>query len=195
MAVDGLGVAYAAAGFAVLWSGLSGASIKDTLADLLKGQEPPAIPPDATAASSPSSAGGGGAAPTGNTGASSASAAANQATARMLAISMGHASWTTGSEWADWVSLWNQESGWSASATNPGTGAYGIAQALGHGDGANTQGNVTNEYGGYGVSSTVAQDANSGDPAAQVTWGIQYIAETYGSPSAAWAHEVADNWY
>jgi len=29
----------------------------------------------------------------------------------------------------------------------------------------------------------------------QITWGVEYIQATYGSPQAAWAHEVAFNWY
>jgi hypothetical protein len=70
------------------------------------------------------------------------------------------------------LSLWNQESGWNAYAVNPSSGAYGIPQSLGHG-----------------------HPYNLGDYKAQVLWGINYIAGRYGSSQAAWAHEVAFNWY
>jgi TP901 family phage tail tape measure protein len=70
------------------------------------------------------------------------------------------------------IKLWNQESGWNPDAVNASSGAYGIPQALGHG-----------------------HPYNLGDYKAQVVWGENYIAQRYGSPAAAWSHEVADNWY
>lgn len=76
------------------------------------------------------------------------------------------------SQMAPLISLWNQESGWNAWAVNPSSGAYGIPQSLGHG-----------------------HPYNLGDYANQVRWGLAYIFSVYGSPAAAWAHEVANNWY
>jgi len=77
--------------------------------------------------------------------------------------------------------LWTRESGWSNTAENRKSGAYGIAQALGHGP--------TNQY--------PAGPANppTSDPRAQVEWGLGYIANTYGDPCAAWAHEESQGWY
>lgn len=118
--------------------------------------------------------GGGGSAPPGNTGASSPSAAQNQSLAKMLAISMGHPDWTKGQQWADWVSLWNRESGWSTTAVNPSSGATGIPQLL---PGAH------------------AIPPNWSSARVQITWGITYILGRYGSPSAAWAHEESAGWY
>jgi hypothetical protein len=87
----------------------------------------------------------------------------------------------TGSQWTclDW--LWTRESGWSNTADNTQSGAYGIAQALGHGP--------TDQY--------PAGPANppESDPATQIGWGLGYIAATYGKPCAAWQHETADDWY
>lgn len=124
------------------------------------------------------------------------SAATNQSLAKMLAISMGLSSWTTGTEWSDWVKLWNQESGWDNTADNPTSGAYGIAQALGHGTSGTAGTGGRNEYGAeYGLTTEEAVQANDGNARYQIVWGIGYIQSTYGSPSAAWAHEVADNWY
>jgi hypothetical protein len=31
--------------------------------------------------------------------------------------------------------------------------------------------------------------------ATQIKWGLAYIKSVYGSPSAAWLHEMAFNWY
>lgn len=104
----------------------------------------------------------------------------NQSLAKMLAISMGHSDWTTGQQWADWVKLWDRESGWSQTAKNPSSGAYGIPQAL-----PATKMPAAAQPPPVGTS----------NPQAQITWGITYIAQRYGSPSAAWAHEVANNWY
>lgn len=125
----------------------------------------------------------------------SGSGTANQAIGRLVTGAYGWAPSQAPSEWAALVKLWTQESGWNNTAQNPASGAYGIAQALGHGTGAATQGSVTNEYGGYGISDAMAKAANSGDAASQITWGCQYIKQTYGSPSAAWAHEQSNNWY
>ena len=66
--------------------------------------------------------------------------------------------------------LWSRESGWNAAARNPTSGAQGIPQALGHGD--------------------IGSDYQS-----QIDWGLNYIAQRYGSPAAAWAHEQSFGWY
>lgn len=75
------------------------------------------------------------------------------------------------------VKLWNRESGWSTSARNPDGGAYGIPQAL--------------------PSSKLAEAGPDWRTSAwtQIRWGLGYIKGRYGSPSAAWAHEVSWNWY
>jgi hypothetical protein len=103
------------------------------------------------------------------------------------------------------ISLWNRESGWSPTAFNP-SGAYGVAQALGHARAgecatgprsvnATTPG-VNCAYGSqYGLSPEEARAANAGHWLPQVRWGLGYIRDRYGSPSAAWAHEQAANWY
>jgi hypothetical protein len=121
----------------------------------------------------------------GDTGAHSQSAATNQGIAR-LSVAISHPSWTQGQQWQDWLSLWNQESGWNNLALNQGSGAFGIAQALGHGL-SGTGGKYGNQY--------PSRSANDGNALAQIQWGINYISVTYGSPSGAWAHEVANNWY
>jgi cell wall-associated NlpC family hydrolase len=73
--------------------------------------------------------------------------------------------------------LWTRESGWNPAATNPISGAFGIPQAL------------------PAVKMASAGLDWATDPYTQIIWGISYIRATYGTPQAAWAHEVADNWY
>lgn len=90
-----------------------------------------------------------------------------------MAAAMG---WGSG-QFADLNKLWTKESGWNYRATNPSSGAYGIPQAL-----------------------PASKMASAGadwltNPATQIRWGLGYIKERYGSPAAAWAHEVANNWY
>jgi hypothetical protein len=99
-------------------------------------------------------------------------AAANQA----LAKSMMPA-WAGGSEWAAWLALWNQESGWNQLAKNASSGAYGIPQAL--------------------PASKMGAAANppQSNPHAQIDWGASYIKGRYGDPIGAEAHERAFNWY
>jgi len=73
--------------------------------------------------------------------------------------------------------LWAGESGWSLTASNPSSGAYGIPQALP----------------GSKMASAGADWQTSA--ATQIRWGLGYIKGTYGSPCAAWSHEQADSWY
>jgi cell wall-associated NlpC family hydrolase len=73
--------------------------------------------------------------------------------------------------------LWDRESGWNPAATNPVSGAFGIPQAL-----------------------PAMKMASAGldwatDPYTQIIWGIGYIQAAYGTPQAAWAHELVSGWY
>jgi hypothetical protein len=73
--------------------------------------------------------------------------------------------------------LWGQESGWSVSASNPGSGAYGIPQAL------------------PGSKMSSAGPDWQTSAATQIKWGLEYIQSTYGSPCDAWSHEQSAGWY
>jgi hypothetical protein len=168
--VNGFSVAYTVAGGVVLWSGIKGSSISDTFRSVLAGStSPPVTERIATgapaAATVPSAAG--------DTGAHSAGAAANQAIAKVLAAPYG---WSAGTQWTDLVSLWNRESGWSNTAQNPTSTAYGIAQFL-------------------DTTWSAVGAAKTSDPTVQISAGLKYIKQRYGSPSAAWAHEQANGWY
>ncbi len=73
--------------------------------------------------------------------------------------------------------LWFKESKWSYTATNRSSGAYGIPQAL-----------------PGSKMSSVAADWRT-NPVTQITWGLQYIRNVYGSPCSAWSHSQSSNWY
>jgi septal ring factor EnvC (AmiA/AmiB activator) len=75
------------------------------------------------------------------------------------------------------LQLWTKESNWLTNATNPYSGAYGIAQALPPGKYATAGSDWLTSY------------------RTQVDWGLGYIADRYGSPCSAWSHSVATNWY
>lgn len=107
-----------------------------------------------------------------------------------------------GGQWVSFNSLVLAESGWNPNIKestwingNPPTYAFGIAQALNHGNGSATQGTESNMYGGFGLTDKQAKAANSGDPYWQLVWMMNYIKQTYGSPDKAWAFHQAHGWY
>lgn len=134
------------------------------------------------------------------TGGSPASGGSAQNTAKLMLRNFG----LSLAEFPQLVDLWNRESSWSRTAWNP-SGAYGIAQALGHAGpgecavgprsvGSNTPG--TNcSYGGFGLSGDEARAANGGSMVPQIKWGLGYIRSTYHSIGAAWRHEQQFGWY
>ena len=64
------------------------------------------------------------------------------------------------------MNLWNRESGWRWNAENPWS------------------------------SKMAAFGANyRDDAAAQIDWGLSYIAGRYGSPNKAWEHSEHYGWY
>ncbi len=73
--------------------------------------------------------------------------------------------------------LWSQESGWNVFAENPYSGAYGIPQAV---------------PGSKMASAGPDWESNA---RTQIRWGLRYIKAMYGSPLAAWQHELATGWY
>jgi hypothetical protein len=168
----GTAVAYAATGGIILYSGVRGATITDTLKAVLAGnlkvtQTQPitqTIPASANANVIPGS----------NTGGTPAK---NKALAKQIAASMGLTSWTTGPIWDAWDKLYTRESKWDETAENPSSGAYGIPQAL------------------PPTKMPIAAQKPQSDPATQIRWSIGDIQARYGNPLIAWAHEQANGWY
>lgn len=69
------------------------------------------------------------------------------------------------------------ESAWNPTATNPGSGAYGIPQSL-PGD----------------KMASAGADWRT-NPATQIRWGLGYVKDRYGTPCAAWSFKSANGWY
>ena len=98
---------------------------------------------------------------------------------RSVARSMlGTFGWSD-SQWGCLEQLWTGESGWNYQAANASSDAYGIPQAL-----------PGSKMG------TVAADYRT-NPVTQITWGMQYVKASYGSPCAAlgsW-NSRSPHWY
>jgi len=176
MAVNGPALGAAGVGVVLLWSATHNASILKSIQDIVSGKQPKPGPlPTVGNTNAAADVATNIPVPTGPTG---AEAAKNQAIAKILAAPYG---WSTGEQWNALVALWNRESGWSNTAENPSSGAYGIAQALGHGP--------TNQYPAGPANPPISSAT------AQIAWGLNYIKSTYGSPEAAWTHEESAGWY
>lgn len=89
---------------------------------------------------------------------------------------LGNYNWGS-KEFGPLKSLWNQESGWSYTALNKSSGAYGIPQSLPADKMASAGSDWKTNY------------------KTQILWGLDYIRGHYGTPAEAWAHEKAHNWY
>jgi hypothetical protein len=89
---------------------------------------------------------------------------------------LGSFGWSS-SQFACLEPLWAHESGWSVTASNPTSGAYGIPQAL------------------PGSKMASAGPDWQNNAATQIRWGLEYIKGSYGSPCGAWNHELATGWY
>ena len=75
------------------------------------------------------------------------------------------------------VKLWERESNWNPNAVNKSSGATGIPQAL--------------------PGSKMASEGSdwATNAKTQIRWGLKYIKNRYGTPSAAWAHSQQKGWY
>lgn len=99
------------------------------------------------------------------------------AAAKAYALSiLGNYGWGPG-EMTALNTLWEKESNWKTTAMNASSGAYGIVQSL-----------------PASKMATVGPDWET-NYQTQIKWGLNYIKERYGSPSAALGFHLANNWY
>lgn len=96
-----------------------------------------------------------------------------RATARSLAAGYG---WGA-DQFQCLNNLWQKESGWNYRASNGGSGATGIPQAL-----------PGSKMASFGTD--WADNATT-----QIKWGLDYIKRGYGTPCSAWGHSQSVNWY
>ena len=71
----------------------------------------------------------------------------------------------------------SHESGWNVTATNPSSGAYGLAQSL------------------PGNKMASAGSDWQTNPTTQINWALNYMNTTYGSPNQAWSFWQNNSWY
>ena len=100
------------------------------------------------------------------------SARENQAYAKQMNAKRG---W--GGCWGSLLTMWNHESGWNEHASNPGSGAYGIPQAL------------------PGSKMASAGPDWRNNAMTQIAWGLAYVGSRYGNPCRAWGFWQAHHWY
>jgi hypothetical protein len=100
----------------------------------------------------------------------------NSSAVAALQSAAAKAGWT-GAQWTALENVEMREAGFSLTATNPTSGAYGMAQFI----------NGPSEYAQYGGNSSTA--------AGQAVAMVNYIKSRYGTPAAAWQHEQQFGWY
>lgn len=105
------------------------------------------------------------------------SAGVSNASAYAALVSAAAKEGWTGAQWAALNNVEMREAGYSLTAQNPTSGAFGMAQFI----------NGAQEYFQYGGNPSTA--------AGQATAMVNYVAQRYGTPANAWAHEVNFGWY
>ncbi len=101
-------------------------------------------------------------------------ATANAATASPQAIA---AQIVPANQLASFSQIISHESSWNVTATNPSSGAYGLAQAL-----------------PGSKMATHGSDWKT-NPTTQIKWALDYMNSRYGSPNGAWAFWQTHHWY
>ncbi len=115
--------------------------------------------------------------------------AASRSSSRDLGDLVGKSSYTiaetkaiaqqmmAGDQFQCFSNIVDHESGWNYKATNAGSGAYGLVQAL------------------PGSKMSSAGSDWQTNPATQIKWGLNYMNERYDSPCGAWSFWQANSWY
>ncbi|MCY0931966.1 transglycosylase SLT domain-containing protein [Streptomyces sp. H27-H1] len=80
-------------------------------------------------------------------------------------------------QYAAFNEIISHESGWSPTAVNASSGAYGLGQAL--------PAEKMSQFGGDWRT----------DSTTQIKWALNYMDTRYGSPEAAWSFWQAHQWY
>jgi hypothetical protein len=193
MPVKGSYLAIAGGGAVLLWSGIKGKKFTAVLRNVVSGQDPRTAAANAAISGmsyDASTGGGGGGGGSGGGGSGTVPIAAS--VSLMLVQLAKQFGWNAAQQLGDWHRILNAEAS-SPFSTNPETGAFGYAQALGHGT-AGSAGCGRNEYGHY-ISDKQASRANCGHAPEQLLWMAYYIQDRYGSPSKAWLFHQQNGWY
>lgn len=191
-----MGYGIMGAGVIIAWAALINRSVLGTIQDLIAGKQPTAGPGFQVSNKIPGVS-------LGLEGDAGTVSGNIQNTAKRLLAIHG---WSA--QWPAFNTLESGEGGWIPTAENRTTGFFGLGQAGNHG-GSDTasptrlhkyglhRGQPVNNYGGYGLSSTEAQQANTGSAEPQLKWMMNYIETEYGDPNHALAAWKSRNphWY
>lgn len=188
--IDGIALGCLAAGGALVYAALKGKSVPSLITGFVQGKPPAAAAPANQITGTGDSGGTAGS----SGGAADIPSGSGQQALQAAASQHG---WGSGQQWQALQSLELGEGGFNPRATNPTSGAFGLAQALGHGTAGTAAPDGTNEYGGFGLSDAQARAANSGDPGPQAVWMVNYIAAVYGNPVSAYSawQSRSPHWY
>jgi hypothetical protein len=180
--ISGLSVFYGTVGLVILWSGIKGETLTDTIKGLASGIAPqsglPASkggqPITASDTGAYNSNPGSSSSAPGPVGACTAKqTGANKTLGQGLAATMHN--WT-GAEWTALNDLVMSESGWCNTIQNPTSTAYGIGQFL------------DSTWATVGFTKT-------SNPATQIAAMLTYIKNRYGDPIKAWNFHLANGYY
>jgi hypothetical protein len=170
--IDGIALGCIAAGGVLAYAGIRGKSVPSLLTGFIQGKSPASATAADQITQSTSSSSGSSSSSSGS-GGTGVDAGSNEATLKATAATFG---WT-GAQWTALNNIEMAEAGYDLTATNPSSGAYGMAQFI---DGPS-------EYAEYGGNSTTA--------AGQSVAMCNYIKQRYGTPVVAWAFHLANGYY
>lgn len=185
---SGKAIAVTGVGVLLMYSGITNAGIFTSISSLIRGKQPAQGANTVVVGSSASSTGS-------VQGASAITNPENTSAQTALKNAAAAYGWDSGAQWDALVAIENQEASFNPTNTNPSSGAYGLAQSLGHHFSGGPAADGVNEYGGEGLSAAQSYQASMGDPNTQAIWMVNYIAQTYGTPVVAEQFHLANNWY
>lgn len=189
MAMSGVGLGLAASGALLVYSGLTGKGFLTGIQAVVQGKSP-------ATGSVTSPIGGNNLTAAPNTYPAPGNGQADTSSGmQALKLAAANRGWDTGAEWTALDAIENQEAGYNPLATNSSSGAFGLAQSLGHSFSGGPAPNGVNEYGGEGLTPAESEQASMGNPTYQAIWMVNYIADRYGDPIAAEQFHLAHDYY
>ena len=114
----------------------------------------------------------------------------NRAVGREMMLAYGFGA----EQWPCLDDLWGRlEGGWSVTADNPNSSAYGIVQAL---PGSKMASALTAAERALNADDDPTNDVDwRYSPVLQIRWGLGYVRGEYGTPCEARSHRLRRGWY
>jgi trimeric autotransporter adhesin len=189
MAMSGVAFGLAVSGALLVYSGLTGKGFLSGIQSVVQGKSP-ALGSVTSPIGGTSTTAAPGTYPSPGNGQADTSSGM-----QALQLAAANRGWNTGAEWTALNAIEMQEAGYNPLANNGSSGAYGLAQSLGHKYSGGPAPNGVNEYGGEGLTPAESEQASMGNPTYQAIWMVNYISDRYGDPIAAEQFHLANNFY